>query len=673
MTKASGIPTIGDRRARSVLAAALLVLALPPLGAGPRAARVAFSQPAAAPSAEWTHYGGNAGSQKYSPLDQITRDNVGRLAVAWRWTSPDNAVVAANALTRPGMYHDTPLMVKGVLYTVTSLGQVAAIDPATGRAKWVFDPGSWKTGRPGNLGFVHRGIAYWSDGRTERLLLGTGDAYLLSIDAATGRLDPSFGENGRVDLMNGVAHATRAANYAVSAAPIVCKGVVVVGSSIHDGPTHKEWPRGDVSGFDVRTGRRLWTMRSIPQEGEFGGDSWDGDAATYTGSTNVWTNMSADEELGLVYLPFGTPTNDFYGGHRPGANLFAESLVAVDARTGRRAWHFQMVHHGVWDYDLPAAPTLVDVRVDGRAIKAIAQVTKQGFTYVFDRENGRPVWPIEERAVPQSSVPGERTSRTQPFPTKPPAFERQGLADDNLIDFTPEMRKQAIEMVSKFDRGPLFTPPSERGAAVLPGWVGGANWGGAAVDPETATLYVPSISLPSVLQLVKPDPQKSNLLFRRGGTTLLPTLDGLPLVKPPYSRVTAIDLNGGDIRWTSALGNGPREHARLTHLNLPPLGWGRRGAPLVTKTLLFVAEGQFGLGATEAVPLGDEPLSPVVTPDPPQLMAFDKATGALLWRHSPSARPLASPMTYRHGGVQYIVVANGLGPAAELVAYALPQ
>jgi len=673
MTMASAVPTTGGRRVRTALATTLVVLTLPGVGAERPRTGTERPQAAAAPVTEWTHYGGNAGSQKYSPLDQITPDSVSRLAVAWRWTSPDNAVVAANPMARPGMYHDTPLMVKGVLYTVTSLGQVAAIDPASGQTKWVFDPESWKTGRPGNLGFVHRGIAHWSDGKRQRLLLGTGDAYLLSIDASTGRLDPEFGENGRVDLMNGVAHATRAANYAVSAAPIVCRGVVVVGSSIHDGPTQKEWPRGDVSGFDVRTGRRLWTMRSIPRDGEFGSDTWDGDAATYTGSTNVWTNMSADEDLGLVYLPFGTPTNDFYGGHRPGANLFAESLVALDARTGRRAWHFQMVHHGVWDYDLPAAPTLLDIRVDGRAIKAIAQVSKQGFAYVFDRQNGRPVWPIEERAVPQSTVPGERTSATQPFPSKPPAFERQGMGDENLIDFTPEMRKQAIEIVSKFDRGPLFTPPSERGTAALPGWVGGANWGGAAADPDTATLYVPSITLTSVLQLVKPDPQKSNLLFRRGGAMLLPTLDGLPLVKPPYSRVTAIDLNRGDIRWTSALGNGPREHARVKHLNLPPLGWGRRGAPLLTKTLLFIAEGQFGLGATEAVPLGNEPLSPPVAPDPPQLMAFDKATGALVWQHSPSARPLASPMTYSHNGVQYLVVASGIGPTAELVAYALPQ
>ena len=366
-----------------------------------------------------------------------------RLKVAWRWASPDNALVEANPLVRPGMYHDTPLMVGGMLYTVTSLGQVAAIDPGTGQARWRFDPESWKTGRPGNLGFVHRGLAYARIGDEERLLIGTGDAYLLSIDARSGQPDARFGDGGKVDLMAGVAQAVRATNYAVSAAPIVCRGVIVVGASVHDGPTHKEWPRGDVSGYDLRTGRRLWTLRSIPQKGEFGSATWLGDSASYTGSTNVWTNMSADEELGLVYLPFGTPTNDFYGGHRPGDNLFAESLVALDARTGKRAWHFQMVHHGVWDYDLPAAPLLVDLRVEGRAVKAVVQVSKQGFTYVFDRRTGKPVWPIVERPVPQSTVPGERTSPTQPFPVRPPPFERQGLSDEDLTDFTPELRAQA--------------------------------------------------------------------------------------------------------------------------------------------------------------------------------------------------------------------------------------
>jgi quinoprotein glucose dehydrogenase len=623
-------------------------------------------------SGEWTHYGGNAASQKYSPLDQINKDNVGKLKIAWRWASPDNEVVTGNPMSRPGMYHDTPLMVKGVLYTVTSLGQIAAINPATGASIWVFDPANWRAGRPGNLGFVHRGISYWSDGQQERLLLGTSDAYLISVDAKTGALDKSFGQEGRVDLMAGLAHAVRSTNYSVTAAPIICRGVVVVGSSIHDVPTHKEGPRGDVSGYDVRTGKKLWTLHSIPQKGEFGNETWGDDSFTYTGNTNVWTNMSADEELGYVYLPFGTPTDDWYGGHRPGANLFAESLVALDARTGERKWHFQAVHHGVWDYDLPSAPVLADIRVNGKEIKAVAQVSKQGFTYVFDRRTGVPVWPIEERPVPQSTVPGERTSATQPFPTRPPAFERQGLTENDLIDFTPELKQAALEAIKSFEYGPLFTPPSEKGTITMPGWVGGANWAGAAFDPENGMLYVPSLTSPIVIQLVKPpDATKSNLLYVRGGTQMPPSLDGLPLVKPPYGRVTAIDLNKGENKWVTAVGDGPREHPLLKELKLPPLGTALRNAPLVTKSLLFIATGQGNLGGGRNVPVGGKPLSPPLPPEPIKLRAYDKATGALVWEVVTPSRPLASPMTYMYQGVQYLVVATGSGASAELIAFNL--
>ncbi len=629
-------------------------------------------------SVEWTHYGGNAASHKYSPLDQINKDTIGKLTMAWRWASPDNAVVEANPTARPGGYADTPLMVKGVLYTVTSLGQIAAIDPATGRSIWVVDPGNWKTGRPGNLGYVHRGLSYWSEpstapgpgGPKERLLLGTHDAYLISIDARTGKLDPSFGEGGRVDLMGTLANAVRATNYSVSAAPVICRDVVVVGASIHDGPTHKEWPRGDVSGFDVRTGKRLWTIHSIPQKGEFGNDTWGDDSWTYTGSTNVWTNMSADEELGLVYLPFGTPTDDFYGGHRPGDNLFAETLMALDVTTGKRVWHFQGVHHGIWDYDFPAAPILVDINVDGKPVKAVAQVSKQGFTYVFDRRTGAPVWPIEERPVPQSTVPGERTSPTQPHPTKPPPYERQGVSESDLIDFTPELRQAALEVFRQFDTGPLFTPPSEKGTIVNPGWAGGANWAGASFDPETATLYVPSMTSPIVVQLVKPNAERSNLLYARGGTQLPPSLDGLPLLKPPYGRVTAIDLNKGDTKWVAAIGDGPRNHPLLKELNLPPLGAPIRNAALVTRSLLFVAMGAGNLGGGGNLPVGGRPLSKVAG-EPTKLRVYDKATGAALWDFDAPSRPLASPMTYSYQGKQYIVVAAGSGTSAELIAFSL--
>ncbi|MBM3808916.1 MAG: pyrroloquinoline quinone-dependent dehydrogenase [Acidimicrobiia bacterium] len=627
-------------------------------------------------SVEWTHYSGNAASHKYSPLDQINKDTIGKLQVAWRWTSPDNAVVAANPTARPGGYADTPLMVKGVLYTVTSLGQIAAINPATGQTIWALDPGNWKTGRPGNLGYVHRGIAYWSDPSTrqsgggDRLILGTHDAHLISVDAQTGTLDKTFGQDGRVDLMGSLANAVRATNYSVTAAPVVVRDVIIVGASIHDGPTHKEWPRGDVSGFDVRTGKRLWTIRSIPQKGEYGNETWGDDSWTYTGSTNVWTNMSTDEELGYVYLPFGTPTDDFYGGHRPGHNLFAETIMAVDAKTGKRVWHFQGVHHGVWDYDFPAAPILVDITVNGKPIKALAQVSKQGFTYVLDRRNGSPVWPIEERPVPQSTVPGERTSPTQPFPTKPPAYERQGVTESDLIDFTPELKAAALEVFRQFETGPLFTPPTEKGTIVNPGWTGGANWAGAAFDPETNTLYVPSITSPIVVQLIKPDPARSNLLYVRGGTMMPPLIDGLPLLKPPYGRVTAIDLNQGETRWMAAIGDGPRNHPLLKDLNLSPLGMPIRNAAMVTRTLLFVAAGAGNLGGGGNLPVGARPLSKVEV-EPTKFRVLDKATGATLWEVDAPGRPLASPMTYMYQGKQYIVVAAGGGLNAELVAYAL--
>ncbi len=629
--------------------------------------------PAPAATGEWRHYGGDAGARKYSPLAQIAKDTLPRLAVAWQWASVDNAVVAANPLSRPGGYQDTPLMAGGVLYTVTSLGQIAAIDPGTGVSVWTFDPGSWKEGRPGNLGFVHRGMAYWTDGTRERLLVGTGDAHLIAVDAKTGALDLSFGEGGRVDLMAGVERAVRTTLYSSSSAPVVCRDVIVVGASVHDGPATKEYPRGDVTGYDVRSGRRLWTFYSIPRKGQEGRDTWSGDAAEYTGSTNVWSLMSADEDLGLVYLPFGTPTNDFYGGHRPGANLFAESIVAVEARTGKRRWHYQVVHHGLWDYDLPAAPTLVDITVGGRAIKALAQVTKQGFTYVLDRRTGVPVWPIDERPVGQSTAPGERSSATQRFPTKPPAFERQGLTDDNLIDFTPELRQQAIEALKDFDRGPLYTPPSERGTAQLPGWVGGANWGGAAFDPETGRLYVPSMTSPTMVQLVKPDAEKSNFQLRRGGQMFMPTIDGLPVVKPPYSRVTAFDLNLGTTAWMSPIGDGPRQHPLLASLNLPPLGMEARSNPLVTKTLLFISQGSGNVGGVPGItPPGASTGPPPPPPETRKLHVFDKSSGEHLWEAVPPIPgPMATPMTYLFKGKQYVVMAVGNGLNAGLVAYAL--
>ena len=545
---------------------------------------------------EWRYYGGDAGSQKYSPLAHISKANVQQLAVAWRWASPDNAIVKANPTARPGGYEDTPLMVDGVLYTATSLGTVAAIDPATGTTIWTYEPETWKVGRPPNLGYTHRGVAYWTDGKIERIISGTHDAYLISLDAKTGKPDLAFGDSGRVDAMRDQPHAVRMRNYAINSTPVVVRNVIIHGANIPDGPVNKENPRGDVRGYDMRTGKLLWTFHAIPQKGEFGYDTWENGSAEYTGGTNIWSLISVDEELGYVYLPFGTPSNDFYGGHRLGDNLFAESLVCLDATTGKRVWHFQGVHHGLWDYDFPAAPILVDIIVNGRPIKAVAQVSKQAFLYVFDRRSGEPVWPIEERAVPASTVPGERAARTQPFPTKPPPFDRQGISEDDLIDFTPELRAEALAIIKRYRTGPLFTPPSvvtdaRKGTIQVPGSVGGADWTGAAVDPETGMLYVPSMTNPFIANLVPGDPADTNLRYRASNRDLIQGPRGLPLLKPPYGRITAIDLNRGEQKWMVPNGDGPRDHPAIKHLNLPPLGQAVRAAPLVTKTLLFVTEG----------------------------------------------------------------------------------
>ncbi len=441
---------------------------------------------------------------------------------------------------------------------------------------------------------------------------------------------------------------------------MICRDVVAVGASISDGPQFKEAPRGDVQAFDVRTGKPAWLFHVIPQKGEFGNETWEDGSWEYTGNANVWTLMSADEDLGYIYLPFSTPTNDWYGGQRLGNNLFAESLVCVKAETGQRVWHFQTVHHGLWDYDLPGAPVLCNINVDGKPIKAVAQITKTGFTFVFDRENGKPVWPIEERPVPQSTVPGERTSPTQPFPTKPAPYELQGSTEENLIDFTPELRAEAVKILDEYDHGPLFTPPSERGTVNLPGWAGGANWWGAAFDPETQLFYVPSISMNIVVKLNKPDPARSNLTYVRGGPAFagaVPGPKGLPLFKPPWGRITAIDLKTGDHAWMVPHGDGPRELvSELVGHDVGPLGSGG-GGPLLTKTLLFVGQGAGGRGARGG---GGANV----------LRAFDKATGEVVAAIELPAAPSGTPMTYAVDGKQFIVLATNDG---KMVALSLPD
>lgn len=606
---------------------------------------------------EWRSWGGDPGCTHYSPLDQIHPGNVGELRPAWSWTTADAPIMEANPRLRATYFQATPLMIDGRLFVSTCLSQAAAIDPRTGQTLWVHDPKSYEAGRPPNLGFVNRGLAYWAEAGSRRLFLVTGDAHLVALDPVSGRPIEEFGAGGRADLAEGVPGAQRGRGYGHTSAALVCRDVVIVGSSISDGARTKEGVPGVVMGFDVRTGRRLWSFRIIARPGEAGGETWEDGSAEYTGGGNVWTMMSADEELGYVYLPTSTPTSDFYGGHRLGDNLFAESLVCLEAATGRRVWHFQMVHHGLWDYDLPCAPNLVDITVEGRRVKAVAQVSKQGFAYVFDRVTGAPVWPIEERPVPPSTVPGERASPTQPFPTRPPPFERQGVAEDDVIDFTPELRARALEILRRYDIGPLFTPPSLRGTVQLPGHGGGANWPGAAFDPDTGLLYVPSMTSPLVAALGEGDPDRTNLRYTRR-TSELEGPEGLPILKPPYARVTAIDLNRGEHVWAVVNGgDGPRDYPLLKELNLPPMGTLARAGALVTRTLLFVTEGSGRSGSARG---GGR-----------KLRALDKSTGRTLAEFELPDDATGVPMTYLAGGKQYVAVAVGSSPP-QLVALSLP-
>lgn len=617
---------------------------------------------------EWIAYGGDKGSTKYSSLDQITAENVGDLEVAWEWTSPDGEISETNRGLIPFLNEVTPIMVDGVMYASTSFSQVAAIDPVTGETKWVLDTESWKAGRPTNLGFVHRGVSYWKDGDDERIFIGTGDMKLWSVDAKTGEPSPDFNGGKPIDLIatNRRADSISSKTMAVSSPPVICNGVVVVGSSIFDGPTLKEMPPGDVRAFDAKTGAEKWTFYNPPLPDTEGYDTWKDGSAEYTGNGNVWTNMTVDEELGLVYLPFGTPTNDWYGGHRKGNNLFAETLVAIHAETGKKAWHFQTTHHGVWDYDLCAAPTLLDVTHEGKRTKAIAQVSKQGFIYVFNRETGEPLWPIEERPVPQSTAEGEETSPTQPFPTKPAPYERQGSFEDELIDFTPEILAEAKKIFAEYNSGPIFTPPMEGKATIyMPGWGGGANWMGAAADPETGIIYIPSMTGPISLTLQRPDPARSNMTFL-GANQGVRGPFGLPLFKPPYGRITAIDLNTGDHVFQVAHGDGPRDHEKLKELDLPPLGNSSRGHPMITKSALFIFEAAMGRGSS-----GDT--------KPANLRLFDKATGELLYEGAipvgeGTGGPSGTPMTYMVDGKQYITVpTGGMRTPSRFVTLTLPD
>ena len=624
-----------------------------------RAEPQADARPAEHEYVEWPHYGGNLAAHRYSPLDQINRDNVGSLRVEWRYS-------AGNFGPRPEpKMESTPIMIGGVLYTTAGTTRnVVAIDAVTGETLWLWRPNDGERFDRAPRKSSGRGLSYWTDGAgDERLLVVTPGFYLVALDPGTGRQVPGFGENGIVDLMQGVRGEVNDKSSIGNTSPALVVGNTVVVGPAHDvamRPPSKANLKGDVRGYDVRTGRHLWTFHTIPEPGEPGYETWLEGSAEYTGNAGVWARMAADEELGLVYLPIEAPLSDLYGGERPGDNLYGNSLVCLDARTGEVVWYYQLIHHDIWDWDNPTAPILMDLVVDGEPIQAVAQITKQAWVYTFDRVTGEPVWPIEERPVPSSDVPGEVTAPTQPFPTKPLAFDRQGFGADDLIDFTSALRAEALEGIKIFRTGPMYTPPSlgeapdgTRGTLLLPSPVGGANWEGGTYDPETGMLYIGSFTNPSVFALTA-EPELSDIRFIAGGGGELPWLNGLPIVKPPWGRITAIDMHTGEHAWMIPNGPTPDEVANntaLAGLEIPPTGRATRAMLLATKTLLF---GTDGWGGT------------------PVLRAYDKATGEEIAAIDLPGASGGLPMSYAVDGRQFIAISVAGERGAELVALALP-
>ncbi|HEY8519415.1 MAG TPA: pyrroloquinoline quinone-dependent dehydrogenase [Gammaproteobacteria bacterium] len=660
-----------------------------------------------APNGEWPTYGGDLGHTRYAPLDQIDATNFGRLEVAWRFDT-------SNLGPAPEYnFQSTPLMVGGVVYsTAGSRRAVVALDAGNGELLWMHRLDEGERGRVAPRQLSGRGLAYWRspDGEDERILYVTPGYRLIALDARTGRRIPTFGRDGIVDLKQEADQYIDplSPEIGLHATPIVAKDVVIVGAAHPTGanPRSARAVKGYVRGYDVRTGERLWIFHTVPQPGEFGTETWLAGSAEYTGNTGVWAQISVDEELEMVYLPVEAATGDYYGANRPGDNLFAETLLAVDLHTGERKWHYQLVHHGIWDHDIPCAPILIDIVVDGRPIKAVAQPTKQAFLYVFDRVTGEPVWPIEERPVPRGDVPGEWYSPTQPFPTKPPAYDVQGVTEEVLIDFTPELRAEALEVVSWHKAGPLFTAPvvstieGPLGTLMAPSQNGGTNWQGGSFDPETNILYVASQTSVVSVGLVPPFPGQSDMAYvqgnavtgprttggsgsgvggarsefrgewrapppdpERGPPRLALAVQGLPLLKPPYGRISAIDMNRGEILWQIAHGETPdniREHPLLQGLDIPRTGQPGSPGTLVTRTLLIAGE-------------------PLFTTQPDgtrgaMLRAYDKATGREVGAVRLPAPQTGSPMTYMHEGAQYIVVAvSGPGYPGELIALRLPR
>ena len=634
---------------------------------------------------EWGYFGGDNKFNRYSPLDQINANNVDQLTIVWR----RDATAAALREDYDGFGYtknlrSTPLLIDGVLYAPNILGLVEAFDPATGETLWTQAP--YQATLSEAAGISSRGIAHWKQGIDQRLMVVRG-GYLYALNPQTGEPFADFGreEPGRVNLAYSAENAN---NFSLSTSPLVIGNTAVIGGFLNgagDSGSRKEAAPENIRGFDVTNGELKWEFNVVPQAGEFGYDTWEEGSAEWSGDIGSWCCMSADDELGIVYVPLSAPTSAYYGGHRPGDNLFSNSLVALDAETGERIWHFQMIHHDLWEYDNGSPPILGVITVDGRTIKAVMQANKNGFVYVFDRTNGEPVWPIVETPVPQSIVEGEATSATQPIPSKPPAFDRQGITLDDLIDFTPALRSQALELVDNFTLGPLYTPPSpwieggNQGTLTLPSTWGAGNWNTGAFDPETGMYFAVSYTAADNLGIAPTSSESATMTHSLSREAPgVPNIQGIPLLKPPYGRVTALDMNTGELAWTVANGDGPRDHPLLKDLDLPPLGIPNRPAPLVTKSLLFVGEGSDAVigtvpgagGAYDGPDTGFDESWRWGT----LFRAFDKSSGNTVFEIDLSAGTTGAPMTYMHEGKQYIVVAvSSQATEPEWVALGLSQ
>jgi quinoprotein glucose dehydrogenase len=626
----------------------------------------AASQAGAQAGNEWPETGGDLAATKYSTLTDVNRTNVGTLTKAWEWATGETP--NASPRTRPGNFQATPLMIGDTVYLSTSYNRVVALDATTGRELWAYDPKAYLAGQPPNgTGFVHRGVATWTDGRQRRIFMNSR-WNLIALEASTGQPIRTFGDTGVVNLTRELGRNGKEVNklhYTQTSPPVVWRNLVIVGNGVADKLVYPNDPPGDVQAFDVKTGKRVWSFSPVPRSAkDDGADTWANESWRTMGHTNVWAPFSVDDRRGLIYLPVSTPSNDWYGGARKGNNLYAESIVCLDAKNGKRVWFYQTVHHGLWDYDIPTAPVLATVKVDGRSRDIVAVPTKMGYLFVFDRENGKPIWPIEEHGVPASDVPGEKAAQSQPVPTRPKPFAKQGFSYSDLVDFTPDIRSRALEAIKDFRVGPIYTPPSVDGTIVMPGAIGGAGWGGGAFDPSTGTIYIKTTNQPALYKIVTPtrtDSLDTDYTADLGASRLrvtIPAADAseratsLPINKPPYGTLVAIDLNTGDQQWSVTLGDTPgiRTHPLLKALNLPPVGVAGAPGPIVTAGgLIFVTGG----GAT--------------------LYAIDTRTGATLWSDDLGQSAYSVPMTYRtRAGKQFVVVAVGAATGAKLVAFALP-